>query len=64
MRLIWFLPLTYLAGIDGFGWFIPYLLVVGIVAALVSRLRSVRRRGIRVRIPVPGNLLEFEAAAA
>ena len=64
MRLLWFFPLTYLAGIDGFGWFVPYLLLVGMVAALLRRMRTIRRRAVRVSIPLPGNLLELEAAAA
>jgi hypothetical protein len=64
MRLLWFFPLTYLAGIDGFGWFVPYLLLVGAVAALLSRVRTVRRRAVRVRVPFSDNLLELEPAAA
>ena len=64
MRLLLFFPLTYLAGIDGFGWFVPYLLLVGAVAALLSRMRTVRRRAVRVSVPLSGNLLELEAAPA
>jgi len=64
MRLLWFFPLTYLAGIDGFGWFIPYLLLVVAAAALLSRMRTIRRRAVRVSVPLPGNLLELEAAPA
>lgn len=39
MRVLWFLPLTYLAGIEGFGWFMPYLLLVGCVSGLLARRR-------------------------
>lgn len=63
MRLIWFLPLTYLAGIDGFGWFVPYLFLVGAASALLARKRS-RRRTVRVDMPLVGDLLELEPAAA
>ena len=63
MRLIWFLPLTYLAGIEGFGWFVPYLLLVGAAAALLSRKRTARH-AVGVSIPVNSNLLELEPAAA
>ena len=63
MRLIWFLPLTYLAGIDGFGWFVPYLLLVGAAAALLSRRRTSRRVA-RLITPRASDLLELEPAAA
>ena len=62
MRLIWFLPLTYLAGIEGFGWFVPYLLLVGAAGALLSKKRT-GRRVVDASIPVAG-LLELEPAAA
>ena len=64
MRLMWFLPLAYLAGIDGFGWFVPYLLLVGAVAALLARKRAAQGRVARTISPLADDLLELEPAAA
>ena len=64
MRLVWFFPLTYVAGIDGFGWFVPYLLVVGAAAAVLARKDGFRRARRLLQIPVPPALSEFEAATA
>ena len=62
MRSLWFMPLTFVAGIDGFGWFVPYLLVVSAIAALWARARqNPQRPGRFVRLPSP-NLSELEAA--
>ena len=47
MRLLLLLPLTYIAGIDGFGWFVPYLMLVGLVAAVLRRAGTVRLSTIR-----------------
>lgn len=65
MRLVWFFPLTYVAGIDGFGWFVPYLLLVGAVATALAYARHRHRfpRLVKVR-SVPRELLKLEAAPA
>ena len=64
MRLVWFLPLTYVAGIDGFGWFVPYLIVVGTLAATLSYAKHRRRFRPALTLRIPHDLLEFEAAPA
>jgi hypothetical protein len=64
MRVVWFFPLTYIAGIDGFGWFVPYLLVVSLAAAMLSYANHRRRVGPAVRRIVVPDLLELEAAPA
>ena len=37
------MPLTFIAGIDGFGWFMPYLLAVVAVAAVRRGIFNARR---------------------
>jgi hypothetical protein len=64
MRTVWMIPLAYVAGIEGFGWFVPYLLFVCGVAT-ISRMRN---RHARLK-PVPVAIasldgLELEAAPA
>ena len=49
MRSLWFLPLTFLAGVHGFAIFAPYLAVI--FAAL--HLRSRRRARLAATVPVP-----------
>lgn len=41
MRTVWMIPLAYVAGIEGFGWFVPYLLFVCAVATF-ERMRKTR----------------------
>jgi hypothetical protein len=50
MRSLWYLPLTFLAGVHGFAIFAPYLALV--FAALHLRSRS-RARAAAVPVPVP-----------
>ena len=49
MRSLWYLPLTFLAGVHGFAIFAPYLALV--FAALHLRSRS-RARAAAVPVPV------------
>jgi hypothetical protein len=47
MRTVWLIPLAYVAGIEGFGWFVPYLLFVCAIATLARmRAASGRRRAL------------------
>jgi hypothetical protein len=64
MRVVWFFPLTYIAGIDGFGWFVPYLLLVSLAAAMLSYASHRRRFGAAFPRVVVRDLLELEAAPA
>ena len=56
------MPMTYLAGIHGFAYFVPYLLFVGVLAMVIAQSRRVRRRSVPAVAYVP--VLEFEAAPA
>jgi len=55
VRALWFMPLTFIAGIDGFGWFMPYLLVVVGVAAVGRRVSRARRLH-----PLPAEIVSSE----
>lgn len=46
MLKVWLVPVAYVAGIEGFGWFVPYLLFVCAIATL--------RRMTRARRPLEG----------
>ena len=40
MKTLRYLPLVALAGVDGFVLFVPYLVLVGVAAIVVSRAKS------------------------
>jgi hypothetical protein len=65
MRIVWLIPVAYVAGIEGFGWFVPYLLFLCVVATL-ARMKRQRAGTIGAAAPVelPASLLELEPAAA
>ena len=42
MRLLAFMPLTYIAGVEGFGWFVPYLIIVGLAVLIVRHRKPAR----------------------
>lgn len=65
MRIVWLIPVAYVAGIEGFGWFVPYLLFLCVVATF-ARLKRQRPSAIGAVAPVelPASLLELEPAAA
>ena len=64
MRVLWFMPLTFLAGIHGFGLFVPYLLIVSAVASVAQHAKArSRTRAPREPIAVP-EILEFEPSPA
>lgn len=66
MRTVWLMPVAYVAGIEGFGWFVPYLLFLCVVATLARMKRGrARPQGGRVALAeLPGRLSELETAAA
>lgn len=39
VKMLLYFPLAYLAGMDGFAWFAPYLAVVVVIVSLFSRPR-------------------------
>ena len=47
MRLMWFVPLTFLCGAHGFAFFAPYLVTFLAIAHLL------KRRRIAVPVPIP-----------
>jgi hypothetical protein len=51
MRSLWYLPLTFLAGVHGFAIFAPYLAVV--FAALHLRSRHRARLAAAALAPIP-----------
>jgi hypothetical protein len=65
MRIVWLMPVTYIAGIEGFGWFVPYLLFLCVVAT-VARMKRKRPQGAapNARTELPSSLLELEPALA
>ncbi len=40
MRTFRYLPLVAFAGVDGFVMFVPYLVLVGVAALVVDRIKS------------------------
>ena len=64
MRIVWLIPVAYVAGIEGFGFFLPYLLFLCMVAtfARMKRQRAQRTGGLALaHLSAP--LLELEPAA-
>jgi hypothetical protein len=45
-----FLPLAYFAGIEGFGFFLPYLLLCFVLGAMLVWTRSKRVSGVAILI--------------
>ena len=66
MRLVWFLPVTFVAGIDGFELFVPYLIVVMGIAAACRWISRIPRRsgGLQVTSFEMDEFSELEPAAA
>jgi hypothetical protein len=66
MRLVWFLPVTFVAGIDGFELFVPYLIVVMAIAVACRQLKRISRRsaGLALARVAADGFSELEAAAA
>lgn len=61
-RVMWFMPLTFIAGIDGFDWFMPYLLAVVALAALRGGMSRYRASS---QVMTSASILsEFESASA
>ena len=68
MRLLWFLPLAFIAGSHGFALFVPYLLLIRAAFHLRRerrRARSARRRAVVASPePIPSLLNPPVAVAA
>lgn len=64
MRLVWLIPATYVAGIEGFGIFMPYLAFVCTVAAVARMVQRSRRKAAEARQSLVPAFSELEAAPA
>ena len=64
MRAVWLMPVTYFAGIHGFGYFVPYLIFVGAVAGIVGLLRKRAAKPVPIPIRNTPRELELEPASA
>jgi len=53
MRSLWYLPLTFLAGVHGFALFAPYLAIVFTALHLRSRRRARLAAAVIIDAPVP-----------
>ena len=64
MRIVWLMPVAYIAGIEGFGWFLPYLAFVGLIVGLAGALKKLPKAQIHVPEAAPAFPLELEPALA
>jgi hypothetical protein len=66
MRIFLFTPVAYVAGIEGFGIFLPYLAFIALMMLFARNMkkRSRKRPGAAIETAfLPAGLLELEAAA-
>jgi hypothetical protein len=56
VRSLWYLPLTFLAGVHGFAIFAPYLAVVFAALHLRSRRRARLAAAAPVAAPAPADI--------
>jgi hypothetical protein len=52
MRSLWFMPMTFLAGIHGFAYFVPYLLLVSAIAMILQMRRAREATALKLK-PAP-----------
>lgn len=66
MRFLLLTPLAYIAGIDGFSWFVPYLGLVGVIVGVahIVKISTRRLRVAQVGLSEIDVNLEFEVAPA
>jgi hypothetical protein len=64
MRTVWLIPVAYVAGIEGFGWFVPYLLFVCAIATLRRIVSRRTRSSAGIHSLDRFDCLELEPAAA
>ena len=53
------MPMTFLAGIHGFAYFVPYLLLVSAIAMLMQMRRTRQMQS----VPASANVLKLESAS-
>ena len=64
MRILLLTPVAYVAGIEGFGIFLPYLAFMGVVIVVARRLNRRARTAAVNALAAPSQPLELEAAVA
>jgi hypothetical protein len=64
MRFLLLTPLAYIAGIDGFSWFVPYLGLVGLIVGVARIVKSARRGFAGAQVGLSEDVLELELAPA
>jgi len=64
MRIVLLTPIAYIAGIEGFGFFLPYLVFVGVVIVVARWLNRRARITAAKALTAPSRPLELEAAVA
>ncbi|HEY8749520.1 MAG TPA: hypothetical protein VIM11_16170 [Tepidisphaeraceae bacterium] len=64
MRSLWFMPMTFLAGIHGFAYFVPYLLLVAVLAMFLAQARRARPKAVPIPVRDFSSRLELEATPA
>lgn len=62
MRSLWMLPFTFVAGVDGFAIFVPYLVLVVLVAMIV-RWRKNQPIPVVVRAEIPPSMRDLAQPA-
>jgi hypothetical protein len=64
MRFLLLTPLAYIAGIDGFSWFVPYLGLLGLTVGVARIVKSARRGLAGAQVSLSETDLELELAPA
>jgi hypothetical protein len=64
MRTLLYVPIAYVAGIEGFGLFLPYIVFIAAILVVVQQMKHrPRRAGGDISLMDVGEL-KFEAATA
>ena len=57
------MPVTYFAGIHGFGYFVPYLMLVGVIAGICALLRKRAAKPVPIPVRIAPHPLELDPAS-
>jgi hypothetical protein len=63
MRILLFTSVAYVAGIEGFGFFLPYLAFMGVVIVTARYMNRRSRAAVAIPVSAP-RALELEPAIA
>jgi hypothetical protein len=64
MRILLYVPVAYVAGIEGFGLFLPYIVFIAAILVVVQQMKHRPRRASRDVSLMDVGELKFEAATA